>query len=42
MEIKEQGKLVNPCSFMNTPLVFKGTLYAFGHDIYIHKYNIAE
>lgn len=42
MEIKEKGKLVNPCSFMNTPLVFGGNLYAFGNDIYIHKYKIAE
>ena len=42
MEIREKGKLVNPCSFMNTPLVFGGNLYAFGNDIYIHKYSIAE
>ena len=42
MEIKEKSKLVNPCSFMNTPLVFGGNMYAFGNDIYIHKYNIAE
>ena len=42
MQIRENGKLVNPCSFMNTPLVFGGNLYAFGNDIYIHKYNIAE
>ena len=42
MEIREKGKLVNPCSFMNTPLVFGGNLYAFGNDIYIHKYKIAE
>ena len=42
MTITEKGKLVNPCSFMNTPLVFGGHLYAFGNDIYIHKYNIAE
>lgn len=42
MEIREKGKLVNPCSFMNTPLVFGGNLYAFGNDPYIHKYKIAE
>lgn len=42
MEMREKGKLVNPCSFMNTPLVFGGNLYAFGNDIYIHKYKIAE
>lgn len=42
MQIREKGKLVNPCSFMNTPLVFGGHMYAFGNDIYIHKYNIAE
>lgn len=42
MEIREKGKLVNPCSFMNTPLVFGGNLYAFGNDIFIHKYSIAE
>jgi len=41
-EIREKGKLVNPCSFMNTPLVFGGNLYAFGNDIFIHKYKIAE
>jgi len=42
MLIREKGKLANPCSFMNTPLVFGGNLYAFGNDIYIHKYEIAN
>ena len=42
MEIKEQGSLVNPCSFMNTPLVFNNNLYAYGNDIYVHCYNIPE
>ena len=41
-EIREKGKLMNPCSFMNTPLVFGGHLYAFGNDNYIHKYHIAD
>jgi hypothetical protein len=41
-KISERGKLVNPCSFMNTPLVFEGNLYAFGNDNYIHKYSIAD
>jgi hypothetical protein len=41
-EIKERGKLMNPCSFMNTPLVFGSCLYAFGNDMYIHKYSIPE
>ena len=42
MEIKERGSLVNPCSFMNTPLVFNSNLYAYGNDIYVHQYNIPE
>ena len=42
MEIKERGSLVNPCSFMNTPLVFNNTLYAYGNDIYVHCYDIPE
>jgi hypothetical protein len=42
MQIKERGSLVNPCSFMNTPLVFNHTLYAYGNDVYIHKYHIPE
>lgn len=42
MVIKERGTMVNPCSFMNTPLVFNHTLYAYGNDIYIHKYHIPE
>ncbi len=42
MQIKERGTLVNPCSFMNTPLVFNHTLYAYGNDVYIHKYHIPE
>ena len=42
MEIKERGSLVNPCSFMNTPLVFNNNLYAYGNDVYVHCYNIPE
>ena len=42
MAIKERGSLVNPCSFMNIPLVFNHNLYAYGNDIYIHRYNIPE
>lgn len=42
MQIKERGSLVNPCSFMNTPLVFNRSLYAYGNDIYVHKYDIPE
>jgi N-acetylneuraminic acid mutarotase len=42
MVVKERGCLINPCSFMNTPLVFEGCLYAFGNDIYIHKYHIPD
>ena len=42
MSIKERGSLVNPCSFMNTPLVFNHCLYAYGNDVYIHRYNIPE
>lgn len=42
LTITERGKLMNPCSFMNTPLVFDGNMYAFGNDTYIHKYCIAE
>lgn len=42
MVIKERGSLVNPCSFMNTPLVFNSNLYAYGNDIYVHQYNIPE
>lgn len=42
MAIREKGSLVNPCSFMNTPLVFNHCLYAYGNDIYIHRYNIPE
>jgi hypothetical protein len=42
MEIKERGSLVNPCSFMNTPLVFNKTLYAYGNDVYVHCYDIPE
>jgi hypothetical protein len=42
MQIKERGTLVNPCSFMNTPLVFNHTLYAYGNDVYIHRYHIPE
>ena len=42
MVINEKGSLVNPSSFMNTPLVFNQCLYAFGNDIYIHKYSIPE
>mmetsp|Transcript_5548 Transcript_5548/g.9486 ORF Transcript_5548/g.9486 Transcript_5548/m.9486 type:complete len:507 (+) Transcript_5548:963-2483(+) len=38
LEIKERGKLLNPSSFMNTPLVFNGSLYAFGNDMFIHQY----
>jgi len=42
MTIKEKGSLVNPSSFMNTPIVYQNCLYAFGNDIYIHKYVIPE
>ena len=42
MQITERGGLVNPCSFMNVPLVFNGNLYAYGNDIYVHKYSITE
>jgi len=42
MEIKERGSLVNPCSFMNTPLVFNNNLYAYGNDIFVHQYDIPE
>jgi hypothetical protein len=42
MVIKERGSLVNPCSFMNTPLVFNHHLYAYGNDMYVHRYNIPE
>lgn len=42
MEIKERGSLINPCSFMNTPLVFNNNLYAYGNDVYVHCYNIPE
>ena len=42
MQIKERGSLVNPCSFMNTPLVFNRSLYAYGNDIFVHKYDIPE
>mmetsp|Transcript_24237 Transcript_24237/g.23831 ORF Transcript_24237/g.23831 Transcript_24237/m.23831 type:complete len:96 (-) Transcript_24237:72-359(-) len=42
MSISEKGNLVNPCSFMNTPMVFNHCLYAFGNDIYIHRYSIPE
>lgn len=42
MVVKERGSLVNPCSFMNTPLVFNNNMYAFGNDIYVHKYNIPQ
>jgi hypothetical protein len=42
MQIKERGSLVNPCSFMNTPLVFNRSLYAYGNDIYVHQYDIPE
>lgn len=42
MAISERGSLVNPCSFMNLPLVFNNNLYAYGNDIYIHKYSIPE
>ena len=42
MQIRERGSLVNPCSFMNTPLVFNRCLYAYGNDTYVHKYDIPE
>ena len=42
MEIKEKGSLVSPCSFMNVPLVFNHNMYAYGNDIYIHKYSIPD
>jgi hypothetical protein len=42
MTITEKGGMVNPCSFMNNPLVFNQNLYAYGNDIYIHKYIIPE
>lgn len=42
MCMREHGSLVNPCSFMNTPLVFDGSLYAYGNDVYVHRYNIQE
>jgi len=42
MEIRERGSLVNPCSFMNTPLVFNHCLFAYGNDIYVHQYSIPE
>jgi len=27
---------------MNTPLVFNSCLYAYGNDIYVHKYDVPE
>jgi hypothetical protein len=42
MQIKERGSLVNPCSFMNTPLVFNRCLYAYGNDVFVHKYDIPD
>ena len=42
MQIYSQGSLVNPSSFINTPLVFNGSLYAYGDDNFVHKYDIAE
>lgn len=42
MQIRERGSLVNPCSFMNTPLVFNRCLFAYGNDIFVHKYDIPE
>ena len=42
MQVYERGSLVNPCSFMNTPLVFGHSLYAYGNDIYVHKYSIPD
>ena len=42
LEVFERGTLVNPCSFMNTPLVFNHTLYAYGNDVFVHKYSIPE
>lgn len=42
MELKEKGSLVSPCSFMNVPLVFNHNLYAYGNDVYIHKYSIPD
>lgn len=42
MQIVERGSLINPCSFMDTPLVFNHNLYAYGNDIYIHKYSFSE
>ena len=42
MVIRERGSLVNPCSFMSTPLIFNRSLFAFGNDVYVHKYNIPE
>lgn len=42
MQIVERGSLINPCSFMDTPLVFNHNLYAYGNDIYIHKYSFPE
>jgi hypothetical protein len=42
MAFAEKGNLINPCSFMNVPLVFNHSLYAYGNDIYIHRYSIPE
>lgn len=42
MEVKERGSLVNPCSFMNTPLVFNNNIYCYGNDVYVHCYSIPE
>ena len=42
MTITEKGGMVNPCSFMNVPLVFNQNLYAYGNDTYIHLYHIPE
>jgi hypothetical protein len=42
MVISEKGSLVNPSSFMNTPLVFSQSLYAYGNDRNVHKYVIPE
>ena len=42
MEVKERSSLVNPCSFMNTPLVFNQSIYCYGNDVYVHKYSIPE
>jgi len=41
-EVRETENLVNSCSFMNAPLVFDNSIYCYGNDVYVHRYNIPE